>query len=273
MDDDDDGFRTTSTARSNALLSFAREHVTLVASMVSALIFSFRLFVVARGDGYTATILLAHASLGDAIRIFLMEALPILLLCSSLAAAYVAGTRAQAQAGWGCFGFLATCILLMAFYFYVSEEVFGSGWSWGSAGTAVLLLGMAVATFYLAPDPARSRQRETRDGVVYLDEAQSWRLIGRLIVLAFLLAWLSLDFPDIATDRFWLPRERLVFSAGQQPIIGYVLKTDEGRFVILNDDPRIIIEQRGAPIERDFCYPDSRVEDFKKVTGREMRPC
>lgn len=81
------------TRRYNPLLSFAREHVTLLATMVAALIFALRCVAVSGGDVYVASILVAETSTGDAIRALLFTVLPILLYVVSIAAAVMASGR------------------------------------------------------------------------------------------------------------------------------------------------------------------------------------
>jgi hypothetical protein len=91
--DEEDGFSITPAPRDNPILSFAREHVTLLATIVAALIFALRCVAVSGGDVYVASILVAETSTGDAIRALLFTVLPILLYVMSIAAAVMASGR------------------------------------------------------------------------------------------------------------------------------------------------------------------------------------
>jgi hypothetical protein len=78
--DDEDGFRTTPVPqppRQYPLLSTALEHGPLVAGIVAALIFAVRCVIVTGGDPYTASLLLAQTSYGDAIIAFLFSVAPV----------------------------------------------------------------------------------------------------------------------------------------------------------------------------------------------------
>ena len=76
------------------------------------------------------------------------------------------------------------------------------------------------------------------------------------------------------TQDVWLPRERVDFSSEEDDLIGYVLKTSGDNFIILNDDPRIIIEKKGPPLRRDLCYPrDKGHEKALDELGQIVIPC
>ena len=74
-----------------------------------------------------------------------------------------------------------------------------------------------------------------------------------------------LGYWRILTNKtFWLPRERLSFK-NEAPFTGYVLKVSEDRLMILNDEPRVVIQKPKAALQdRDFCYP----EDHKARSSR-----
>lgn len=254
--DDEDGFGTTPTPRRSTFLSFAIAHPTLPVSVVAALIFAIRCVIVTRGDPYTAAILLAQTSLGDAIRALLFSTLPFLLCLVATIAAYNAGRRAWSDLGG--IGFLMVSVIALSAQAYLIGIdsiglvditrmillliVFGSGWLVG------VLIREAIA----------ERQ----------EEPPTKPLVLAMLICIAVIVWIG---PSFVAQEFWLPRERLVFGDGK-PLIGYVLKTSGDHFVILNDDPRIIIEKQGTPGERDFCYPERYKTDLEKA-GEGMPPC
>jgi len=83
--------------RRNPILSFVREHFTVVGSGIAALIFAIRLLFgvwpLLRGDIYiyAASILLAQTSLGDAIRALLFFVLPAALYTLTIGLAIATG--------------------------------------------------------------------------------------------------------------------------------------------------------------------------------------
>lgn len=231
--DDEDGFSTTPTPRQNPILSFARDHVTLVSSVLAALIFAIRCVVVSKGDLYTASILLTETSLGDAIRALLFSLGPILLTIGALLAAMTAEERYEWSA-IQALGVIAASAIVIAISFYLSGQV--SRWTYL---IYFLFLGLLA---WSSIRKRRTRPRET---------------LGTRSLLAF-AAFMAVLFASasLAADDFWLPRERLQFK-GKATFTGYVLNTGEGHIVILKDDPRLIIEKPQEELEdRDFCYPE-----------------
>lgn len=78
----------------------------------------------------------------------------------------------------------------------------------------------------------------------------------RLIVSLIFALLIGASLINVAsTEDVWLPRERLVFESEENALIGYVLKTSGDHFIILNDDPRIVIEKQGPLRRRNLCYP------------------
>jgi len=69
----------------------------------------------------------------------------------------------------------------------------------------------------------------------------------------------------LASKNFWLPPERLSFQ-NEAPFTGYVLKASDDHLIILNDNPRIIVEKPKATLQdRDFCYPEDHKARSSKV--------
>ena len=92
---------------------------------------------------------------------------------------------------------------------------------------------------------------------------------------ALIIGWFTSELiPRVNDQDFWLPRERLVFK-GSAPFTGYVLKSDEDRLVILNDEPRLIIELPKRALEgRDLCYPaEQGYEEAFKEAGHQATIC
>jgi hypothetical protein len=282
--------------RGNPLLSFVREHVPLVGSGVAALIFAIRCVAVADGHIYVATLLLAQTSLADAIRALLFFVLPVVLTILSYGLAIAAGrsmpiprhlptwdysTSSQwRRLFWGFFwrffwrsftgwsgrkpiGLLAASLTVHFLERYLSGYL-----TWPSSviddelGQLIILFLGAIFWNFTRLDPALTQARVI--------------ILSILAVVLFLLTW-----PVVASlvdpENFWLPRERLVFEDDfankKPPLIGYVLKTSGDHFVILNDDPRIIIEKQGRLRERAFCYPEEGYEEHFKDVGQDMPPC
>jgi hypothetical protein len=65
--------RSDATSRGNPLLSFAREHIALLAPFIGALMFALRCLAVSRGDPYVASMLAVQTSIGDAVRALLQR--------------------------------------------------------------------------------------------------------------------------------------------------------------------------------------------------------
>jgi hypothetical protein len=61
--DEEDGFSASPPRRSKALLDFASQHLVLLATIVSGLIFAIRCVAVTEGDPYTASILFSGFAL------------------------------------------------------------------------------------------------------------------------------------------------------------------------------------------------------------------
>jgi hypothetical membrane protein len=240
--DDDDGFRATPPARDNLLLSlasfasvarFAREHVALVATVVGALVFALRCVVVTDGNPYTASILVAQTSLGDAVRALLFSLFWPLLIVGSLNLAMTTVLRRDALERRAVLALLAGSLIMYLLGIYLS----GASPRWLYAGLYFLSIGAMFLT-------SRNPRRAEAPGV------------GIVQMMAFLLATSGLLLVVvIVTDRsFWLPRERLVFN-NEAPFTGYVIKQNSNYLVIMKDDPRVIIEKPEKELaERNICY-------------------
>jgi hypothetical protein len=258
--------------RRNPILSFAREHFTLVGSGVAALIFAIRCVAVTKGDTYTASILLAQTSLGDAIRALLFFVLPVALVILSMGLAIAAGVslpksffrayRARktpwrsiwkSLTGWPGrkpLGFLAASVAAGVVGNYMIGN-FGLGLTlWFTIFTVIYpIIGAFVLALSLGG----------RQIFPHFSDAPWTFLTTVILAVGFSVGIFTATVigPLIDTESFWLPRERLVFAdAPQKPLIGYVLNTSGDHFIILNDDPRIIIEKKGPLDDRDFCYPE-----------------
>jgi hypothetical protein len=223
----------------NTALSFALDHPTLLAFLAAALIFAIRCVVVSHGDLYTASILLAQTSLGDAIRALLFSTGRLLLTGISFGLMLLAVERDRLLAietlGLGAGS--AVAFLLAS---YISPS------SWASNVAAYLTF--LAFSFFSFRFLNRRRGR--------LGEIGREPIVPRRILISVLILWTVYVFSAyIATDAFWLPRERLVFIA-EQPFTGYVLRSNDDHFVIMYDDPRVIVEKPKASLsDRDFCNP------------------
>jgi hypothetical protein len=250
--DEEDGFRTTPPPRQNPLLSFARGNVTLLASVVAALFFAIRLLAVTRGDLYTASILLAETSLGDAIRVLLFSvAVPLTLYVVTNYAGFLAGSRGRVF-DLRTIGLLAVSVTAFALFFYL-EGLFNRSRDFAQNVSLYLSLCFPTTVSFFTGRWARLQyERPLRF------------LLSRLTIPAFATLLLFFGPPLIAKD-FWLPRERLDFQ-NEAPFTGYVLKESGDYLVILNDEPRVIVQKDKATLEdRDFCYP----EDHKARSSKQ----
>ena len=242
--DDENGFRTTPPQRDNPLSSFVRNNVTLVASIVAALIFAIRCVIVSKGDPYTASILLTQTSLGDAIRALLFSLGPILLTIGAMSAAMVAEERYEWSA-IQALGIIAASAIVVAISFFLSGQ-----WSRWTSVAYFLFLGL------LAWSSIRKRRAQPRE-----DPGRRSLLIFTTFLIAIFAS------AAIAADDFWLPRERLHFT-NEAPFTGYVLKSSEDRFVVLSEDSRIIIEKPKATLQdRDFCYSEDHKARSSKMAA------
>jgi hypothetical protein len=268
--------------RGNPLLSFAHDNPTLVASLVAALIFAIRCVAITKGDTYTASILLAYTSLGDAVRALLFFVLPAGLIALTYALAMAAGLSAP-------FSKLA-----------LAPRRFLTGWSGRKPlGLMALSLTAAVLGAYLSGRFALEPGGhvifdETYYAFVFFMLGSTFAFWGQIRVkmgvsdkvnrvvvflgVIFFLFVFVLNYHTVAAirplfdaDTFWLPREHLVFANEKTHVIGYVLNASDNHFVILNDDPRIIIEKKGPPQDRDFCYAKNKgYEEAFKEAGQKQ---
>ena len=265
------------TPRRNPILSFAREHITLVGSGIAALIFAIRCVAITKGDTHTASILLANTSLGDAIRALLFFVLPTMLVTLAYGLIIAAGLSIPPSmflGFWRFFttwsarkplGLLAAGLIASVLGGYLSGRFAPlPWWDWDVYSRLVLFpmwflsIGFAVAVRRFAS------RRKSR--------------VGSVIFSLCLLAWIVFLFVGLIrtihplrnAGDFWLPREHLIFEHEENHLIGYVLKESGDHFVILNDDPRIIIEKKGPLQDRDFCYPRNKgYEEAFKEAGQE----
>jgi hypothetical protein len=237
--DDDDGFSTTPPPRDNTALSLARENVALLASLVAALIFALRCVVVTDRNLYTAGILLAQSSLGDAIRALLFSLLPSTLAIIVTVAAWMAGRRYHPHRSRSIL-YILFSLTAGAAWVYLAIPANLSYWvapPWIVAFFSALLIFVLGVTAK-PPEEAESRLYSVGDA------------------LALSVAILIFIGPTLVAKEFWLPHERLDFK-NEAPFTGYVLKASEDHLVILNDKARVIIEKPKDTLEdRDFCYPE-----------------
>jgi hypothetical protein len=203
-------------------------------------------------------VLLAQTSLGDGLRVLLFSLAPALLILVSYVAALVAGIRK----GWrdpGTIGLLAVSLIATVGHLYLSGSLYASGelrpdWWFGFA-----LFAYWCTTLLLVTRWALRRQRVGVSG--------SPGALTGATVLGLILLVIFIVGPPIATEKFWLPRERLIFT-NEVPFTGYVLRVSEDRLVILNDDPRIIVQKpKGTLQDRDFCYPKDHKARSSKVAA------
>jgi hypothetical protein len=264
--DDEDGFRTTPVPRpprQYPLLSAALEHGPLLATVVAALIFAFRCVVVTGGDPYTASLLLAQTSYGDAIGSFLFSVAPSLLFVISTVAAFVAAIRKR-------FDLVSVCLLAVAMTASLVAVYMSDRWAIGWI-TLLDILMPSLGFFWLIRAVAwPMREIESTPSASRLwtyNKTRQFRVI--LLVLAFisLAPNLIVAVDSLVSADFWLPRERLVFK-GEAPFTGYVLKVSEDQLVILSDKPRLIIQKDGFSLaDRDFCYPEDHKARSSKLAA------
>jgi hypothetical protein len=269
--DEGDGFRTTPTPRQNPLLSFAREHVTLLASVMAALIFTIRCTIVSEGDFYTASILVGQTSIGDAIRALLFPVVPILLILGSWIAGVAAGNRRR----WREPATLGLVAISAAGWFiaYYLLGLLNTGLN--QTVIAVLAFGPTILTV-LFRDYQTSFRPIVRSGT--RGQWLFYHLLNLLMAGTLALVFIPPTARAVRTafgaDAFWLPRERLDFQR-EAPFTGYVLKDSGDRLVILNDNPRVIIEKDKTTLEdRDFCYPEpTDVEHVSEKVQSNLPAC
>jgi hypothetical protein len=250
----------TGGPRGNALLSFARDNLTLVASVGSALIFAIRCVVVSGGDAYTASILVMQTPIQDVIRALIFPLVPLALLVVSGMAAVAAANKDQwlEPATWGLIAVSVASLLLFG---YVVEGYMGSSIADRLLYYATSLVPLMIAVFVrhrntiFGSNLTRDRAGRIFEGLV------RWS-IGAIILL---IIGVSVAQSVFGRDTFWLPRERLVFD-GERPFTGYVIRVNEDHLVVMNDDPRIIIEKKRNDLhDRAICYPEWYEDEFKEA--------
>jgi hypothetical protein len=253
-EDEEDGFSTTPAPRQDPILSFVREHITLIASVVAALIFALRVSAVTR-DPNTAFILLAHTSLGDALRALLFSQFPLIFYIT----AWLLLARAAGRYRWNSLEFAVLVFWsLVANLFGLLFE--GEGLLNFRAWFHYFLIALVAIVLGMGLSKERVLGSFTRYSVI--------------ITLVLVAGAQQFAMDTIVSKDFWLPKERLVFASERKPVVGYVLKTGDNHFVILNDDPRIIIEKQGKLSERDYCYPEGeRYEKAFKELERDIETC
>jgi hypothetical protein len=244
------------------LAKLAQDNVTLLTSLVAAVIFAIRCVAVSDRNIETASILLAQTSLGDAIRALLFSVARSLLLSLAFGLPLVAANLRYMWFDPKVLGLLAASATASAIASYF----------WGLSSISVLAatLGIPGAIWMYARFSAVLRQHGSRR------LALSINLFWGLLIVLYLSAAIG---PVLDKDNFWLPEERLVFqgsaSKDTTTFTGYVLKEDEDQLVILNDNPRIIIEMpKEALVGRDLCYPKYQYyEEALNELGRKATTC
>jgi hypothetical protein len=241
------------TPRRNTFLSVIGDHPTLLVSTVAALIFTIRSVAVTGGDIYTSSILVAHTSLGDAIRALLFFVLPTLLFGISSGLALAAGASipifrltSETYLIGRPLPKLQRPLVLLAASFIVAAVGFSvSGFGVTLSVTYVILAPIVLFILSTLLKFARLGGRSLLGMLV------SSALATSVIFLIPLMAAIPLLFVD---DTFWLPRERLDFQ-NEAPFTGYVLKESGDYLVIFKDKPRVIIERKKDSVDdRDFCH-------------------
>jgi hypothetical protein len=269
--DEEDRFKSY-TPFDTPLLTFVRDHAALVIPIIGALIFVWRCIIVSEGDPYVAYILVTQTSVGDAVRALFFVALPVLLFLLSYAASLTVATRIR-RGRWRNRRTLGEAIasvaLLLALWSYI--DVF-YGYSPSVIGPMIFLPIVAYIFVGRVWDRElkawRRRERRRRrhsPGDFFSDfERKPWGWRSYLMmsvvtvsIAVFLgslfLQGLILEYA-FSKDLFWLPHERLDFKH-EPPFTGYVLKVSEDYLVILNDNPRVIVQRDKELLEdRDFCY-------------------
>jgi hypothetical protein len=254
--DEDDGFRTTPTSPEKALLRFAGDHITLLASVAAATIFAIRCIIVTHGDHYTAAVLLAQTSLGDAVRVLLFWAAPVLLLVSSLVLAIMALNQEEWWSG-ATLGLGTISVLTYIVGAYLSRSLV---W-WRVAVWVFLILFIA---FWLKM--GKTRNGSSLSSMWSLERLSIAAIAPTLVVLILLINFLH-------NDDFWLPPERLSFR-GEAPFTGYVLRSNDDYFVIMNDNPRVIVEKpKSSLLDRDLCYHDDPELRTSKTVRSNIPVC
>jgi hypothetical protein len=246
----------TPTSLGATFRKFALDHPTLLVSMVAALIFAVRCVVVTGGNSYTASILLAQTSLGDAIRALLFSILPGLPLLGCTIFGFWAGYiawQAKRNGAWQAtilmkaIGLIAGAVIALLLSAYVTEEFF---WFVSLFITIMSFAWGAIISYFGGLEGLRSIRRRMA-AVVFL-----------LLLFPGVIIW---GVSIIRDAEFWLPRERIDFQY-EEPFTGYVLKMSEDYLVILRDKPRVIVEKKKKLLEdRDFCYPEDHPARSSKV--------
>lgn len=228
-------------------ITFISRNVTLIVPIFGALVFAVRCAIVSKGDVYTAGILITQTSIGDAIRALLFSVAPIILALTSIAAAVAAGNlyRASDPQFLGLVG-LGVLAGILGFLFL---DVFGAQ----GVSRLFLLLMIALLPVVVATLQAHMTEFSRRRHSIDHEERtrQTWLVVSGIFVIAIIPAL----WPVLGSQNFWLPRERLVFR-NETPFTGYVLRANDDRLVILEDQSRVIVQKvRDALQDRDYCYP------------------
>jgi hypothetical protein len=249
----------------NLLLSLAQDHLALLVPIIGALIFAFRCIVVSEGDPYVASILVAETSIGDAIRALFFTVIPTLLFL----VAYVIGFAVARRIASGRLLKLSTLgmgIAIVAVSF---------GWAYFSGNVGMvdpqILTLFALSTILISLPMARElvlrqRRKQQQQHTSRMEDVGGLALIALSTLGLAFMAFVVLG-ATLGDRTFWLPRERLVFK-NEEPFTGHVLKVSEDQLMILNDEPRIIIQRNKDALEdRDFCYPEDHKARSSKIAS------
>src|SRR5215211_2389470 len=224
--------RSDATSRGNPLLSFAREHIALLAPFIGALMFALRCLAVSRGDPYVASMLAVQTSIGDAVRALLLAVIPLLMLFVFWAAV-IDGLGRVINGRWRepkALGLLVISPVPPLGFWYFRSWYFTGPFSPGRAAASLLLLGWLVSlpfVFVLGLAAERGYLQEQWREVRLLKA--SIRLWNVLLPVTAVLALGA----TLASKNFWLPPERLSFQ-NEAPFTGYVLKASDDHLIILN---------------------------------------
>lgn len=245
--EEEDGFRTTppppDEAFKRSLLAFVKDHITLLVSISSALIFAFRCAAVSGGNRSVAFILVTETSVGVAIRALLLTLVPFVLALASNAIGFVIVVRII-KGRWRNLETLL--LLLIAPLVYLAGVIILAEPM--TQDFVMLTFSSSWGVIWLATFPAAA-----------IFKSQRIKLIVGALVFTFFTVQLFIVSSNplenaLFGDRVWLAPERLDFK-GEAPFTGYVLNVSEDQLVIMRHKPRIIFRIPKAALEdRDFCY-------------------
>jgi hypothetical protein len=236
---------STPALLSNKLQRFASQHVALIVPFIGVVIFAIRCTVVSRGDPNTAAILIAEASIEDAIQVVVLWVLPALLTALIFIIAWSAGEHTLAR---GLFdpvtiALALTIIVLIFGALFLGGLLTAPGWfGFKPAIAAVLFLILCIQLAGFAQ--IRLRQ-------IKLQAASSFRI--RLFLVIAAAEMLVAILLPLFHPRFWLPPEKVTFK-DEAPFTGYLLEDSADYLVIFEERRRVLTERPKVDlVRREFC--------------------